>query len=106
MVVGLLSFMPWRHSEGTVSKGKPGDPTAQVVGGASPQTDFPEAVVVANGGISQRDQADDFLRDSDEGPAVDGVMLVGPLTTTPGCSETSMPVVCRWPKGISSSCST
>ena len=37
--------------------------------------DFPEAVVVANGGISQRDQADDFLRDSDEGPAVDGVML-------------------------------
>jgi len=37
--------------------------------------DFPEAVLVANGGISQSDQADDFLRDSDEGPAVDGVML-------------------------------
>ena len=37
--------------------------------------DFPEAVVVANGGISLMSQADDFLRDSDEGPAVDGVML-------------------------------
>lgn len=39
------------------------------------KADFPEAVFVANGGISQMHQADDFLRDSDEGPAVDGVML-------------------------------
>ena len=31
--------------------------------------------MVANGGISLMSQADDFLRDSDEGPAVDGVML-------------------------------